>query len=215
MGRDKNESKLYIIDYGLAKKYRSSSTKQHLPFKTHKKLTGTARYASINALKGCGKLLVFNSLIIIIEQSRRDDIEAIGYIFIYFLLGILPWQNLKINYNEDRYKKICEVKASISTEELCKGLHRKSSLNSLINMNISFFTLLFTIYIANFITYLNYAKSLKFVEEPNYKYLQNLLLEILIQEKLPFNHEYEWLIKSKITSGKNPYGNDEEEDIVK
>lgn len=55
MGRDKNENKLYIIDYGLAKKYRSSTTKQHIPYKTHKKLTGTARYASANALKGIGK----------------------------------------------------------------------------------------------------------------------------------------------------------------
>ena len=59
MGRDKDgENKLYIIDFGLAKKYRSSTTKQHIPFKTHKKLTGTARYASANALKGCGKLII-------------------------------------------------------------------------------------------------------------------------------------------------------------
>jgi len=57
MGREKNENLLHIIDFGLAKKYRSSTTKQHIPFKSHKKLTGTARYASANALKGCGILL--------------------------------------------------------------------------------------------------------------------------------------------------------------
>ncbi len=54
MGKDRLEKKLYIIDYGLAKKYRSSTTKQHIPYKTQKKLTGTARYASANALKGVG-----------------------------------------------------------------------------------------------------------------------------------------------------------------
>jgi len=60
MGRDKNENKLYIIDYGLAKKYRSSTNKQHIPYKTQKKLTGTARYASANALKGIGELKFCN-----------------------------------------------------------------------------------------------------------------------------------------------------------
>ena len=90
---------VYILDFGLSKKYRSSRTHQHIKFCSNKKLTGTARYASINALKGC-------------EQSRRDDLEAIGYVLMYFLRGSLPWQGLKVNRNEDRYKKIYQKKKS-------------------------------------------------------------------------------------------------------
>ncbi len=99
---------VYIIDFGLAKKYRSSRTMQHIKYTNNKKLTGTARYASINALRGC-------------EQSRRDDLEAIGYVIMYFLRGSLPWQGLKIDKKEDRYKKIYDKKKNTTAEELCAG----------------------------------------------------------------------------------------------
>jgi serine/threonine protein kinase len=88
---------IYALDFGLSKKFRSSRTHQHIKFNINKKLTGTARYASINALKGC-------------EQSRRDDLEAIGYVLLYFLRGSLPWQGLHIHKGEDRYKKILAKK---------------------------------------------------------------------------------------------------------
>lgn len=57
MGCDQNIDLLYLIDFGLAKKFRSSRTGQHIKFTNNKKLTGTARYASINALRGCGKFI--------------------------------------------------------------------------------------------------------------------------------------------------------------
>lgn len=78
MGLNKKSNLLYVIDFGLAKKYRDGNTHQHIPYKENKNLTGTARYASINAHLG-------------IEQSRRDDLEAIGYVLIYFMKGYLPW----------------------------------------------------------------------------------------------------------------------------
>lgn len=109
MGRGDNRDTVYIIDFGLSKKYRSSRTFQHISFITNKKLTGTARYASINALSGY-------------EQSRRDDLESIGYILIYLLKGSLPWQGLKVHADEDRYQKILEKKKKISIEKLCDGL---------------------------------------------------------------------------------------------
>ena len=55
------------------------------------------------------------------EQSRRDDLEAIGYVLMYFLKGVLPWQGLKVDKREDRYKKIYEKKKNTTPEELCQG----------------------------------------------------------------------------------------------
>jgi len=119
-GIDENANLIYIIDFGLAKKYRSSRTLQHIRYTNNKRLTGTARYASINALKGVGR----NNLIYLIEQSRRDDLEAVGYVLMYFFKGILPWQGLKIDKKDVKYKKIYEKKKSTSADELCAGSPR-------------------------------------------------------------------------------------------
>lgn len=115
MGIDENSGVVYLIDFGLAKKYRSSRTLQHIRYSNNKKLTGTARYASVNALRG-------------VEQSRRDDLEAVGYVLMYFLRGILPWQGLKVDKKEDRYKKIYEKKKVTTAEELCVGFPCKKSV---------------------------------------------------------------------------------------
>ena len=102
--------------------------------RNNKKLTGTARYASINALKG-------------FEQSRRDDIESIGYVLIYLLNGSLPWQGLKVNKDEDRYNKIYLKKLNTTPEELCSGNQGNDNLGKidLINYLLMFRLLLFFI----------------------------------------------------------------------
>ena len=107
MGYDYKNAKLYLLDFGLAKKYRSSKTLVQYPYIKKKKLTGTARYASIHALEE-------------MEQSRRDDLESAGYVMMYFLRGSLPWQGLKIKAKEDRYKRILDKKKETTSEELCK-----------------------------------------------------------------------------------------------
>ncbi len=155
MGRGPKSHIVYILDFGLSKKYWSSTQKCHIPFITGKRLTGTARYASINALSGY-------------EQSRRDDLEGIGYILMYFIRGSLPWQGLKINKKEDRYKKICEKKMSTSAKDLCSG---------------------FPIEFENFV---QYTRNLEFTEVPDYNYLRNLLKNVIKKSNFTIDFSYDW-----------------------
>lgn len=109
-GRDEsNKDKLFIIDFGLAKLYRNPHTFAHIPPREGKSLTGTARYASLNAHLGY-------------EQSRRDDLESLAYCLIFFLKGRLPWQGLPGASKKEKYRNISEMKERISVRELCEGL---------------------------------------------------------------------------------------------
>ena len=108
MGLNEMNAVLYLLDFGLAKKYRSSKTLIQYPYIKKKKLTGTARYASIHALEE-------------MEQSRRDDLESTGYVLMYFLRGNLPWQGLRLKTKDNRYQKILDKKKETTSEELCQN----------------------------------------------------------------------------------------------
>eukprot|EP00092_Neocalanus_flemingeri_P001460 GFUD01001558.1.p1 GENE.GFUD01001558.1~~GFUD01001558.1.p1 ORF type:complete len:320 (-),score=89.58 GFUD01001558.1:1297-2256(-) len=151
MGIGRHCNKLFLIDFGLAKKYRDNRTRQHIPYREDKNLTGTARYASINAHLG-------------IEQSRRDDMESLGYVLMYFNRGSLPWQGLKAATKKQKYEKISEKKMSTPVEVLCKGFP------------------------AEFAMYLNYCRGLRFEEAPDYMYLRQLF-RILFRT---LNHQYDY-----------------------
>ena len=114
MGINDLNYQVYLIDFGLAKLYRSPRTLIQNPMVIKKKLTGTARYASINALKG-------------VEQSRRDDLEGLAYVLLYLLRGNLPWQGLQAKNKEERYKKILDIKMKTSCQELCYGYPKELS----------------------------------------------------------------------------------------
>ena len=155
MGSDELNENLYLIDFGLAKKYRSSRTLKQYPMTRKKKLTGTARYASIHALEG-------------FEQSRRDDIEAVGYVMAYLLRGGLPWQGLKIKTKENKYKNILEKKKEISSEELFKGFP------------------------IEFAEILDNVKKLEYLEEPEYEMLRNKLMSLCKRLNYKFDYIYDW-----------------------
>ena len=155
MGTGKNANKLFIIDYGLAKKYRDQNTLQHIQYSDGKSLTGTARYASINALRG-------------VEQTRRDDMEALGYVFVYLLKGSLPWMGVAGRDRNQKYQQILECKKRIKVEELCEGLPNE------------------------FAVYLRSVKNLEFAEEPNYAEYRKMFRNLFMKKKFVFDYEYDW-----------------------
>lgn len=108
IGLGKNAHLVYLIDFGLVKRYKDSKTNIHIPYRSNKSLTGTARYASVNTHMG-------------IEQSRRDDLECACYVLLYLLRGSLPWQGLMAKNKQEKYRKIMECKMCTTVELLCKG----------------------------------------------------------------------------------------------
>ncbi|KAK2963157.1 putative Casein kinase 1 [Blattamonas nauphoetae] len=155
MGRGKNRGTVFMIDYGLAKRYRDVRTHQHIPYRETKGITGTIRFVSINAHVG-------------IEQSRRDDLESVGYLLIYFLKGELPWQGVRAHGRREKYNKIGEIKISIRPEDLCKGLPHE------------------------FVDYITYVRGLKFDSTPDYRYLQNLFRTVLSREGFDSDQVFDW-----------------------
>jgi serine/threonine protein kinase len=107
VGRSKNNFQIYIMDFGLSKKYIIDG--QHIAFKDHRSLIGTARYASINMHMG-------------FEPSRRDELESIGYMLVYLSKGVLPWQGIKKQRGYNHIEKIGEKKMCINLDVLCDGL---------------------------------------------------------------------------------------------
>jgi len=143
------------------KKYRSSSTLIHYPLVNKKSLTGTPRYASINALKK-------------LEQSRRDDLESLGYVLIFLLKGELPWQHIIVKTKEERNQKILEKKLEISSSKLCENLPFE------------------------FERFMDYTKNLEYTQTPDYDYLRDLLMNVMKNNNLIYNYIFDWTTKEEI-----------------
>jgi casein kinase 1 len=141
----------------MAKHYRDPKTKIHIPYRERKSLSGTARYMSINTHLGR-------------EQSRRDDLESLGHVFMYFLRGGLPWQGLRAATNKQKYEKIGEKKQSTPISELCEGFPEE------------------------FAIYMNYVRKLGFEETPDYDFLRELFSKVLKTLGEPEDGVYDWML---------------------
>ncbi|KAK4757034.1 hypothetical protein SAY87_007161 [Trapa incisa] len=157
MGLGRKANQVYIIDYGLAKKYRDMQTHKHIPYRENKNLTGTARYASVNTHLG-------------VEQSRRDDLESLGYMLMYFLRGSLPWQGLRDGTKKQKYDRISEKKMLTPIEVLCKS------------------------YPSEFVSYFHYCRSLRFEDKPDYIYLKTLFQDLLFREGYSYDYMFDWTV---------------------
>jgi len=158
----KAQNVIHVVDFGMAKQYRDPKTKQHIPYRERKSLSGTARYMSINTHLGR-------------EQSRRDDLEALGHVFMYFLRGGLPWQGLKAATNKQKYEKIGEKKQTTAIKDLCEGFPEE------------------------FNKYLSYVRNLGFEDTPDYDYLRDLFTKALQSTGEVEDGEYDWM---KLNNGK-------------
>ena len=161
VGRGHKNNIIYAIDFGLAKKYKDPKTGLHIPYRDGKNLTGTARYASTNTHLG-------------MEQSRRDDIEALGYMLIYFLKGTLPWQGMVLKDPKRKYDKIKQLKYDIKLDVLCEGQ---------------------PVELAKFI---QYARDMKFEDKPDYNYLRGLLRKAAEKNGLQFDSsKFDWIVNEE------------------
>jgi serine/threonine protein kinase len=143
IGRGAKRRQIFCIDFGLAKKFMEHD--KHIDYSEGLNLTGTARYASINNHRGC-------------EQSRRDDLEAILYVLIYFLQGSLPWQGIQAGTKGERYELIKRKKISYPVEELCR--HCPDEFKNLVI----------------------YVRGLSFMSTPNYAHMRALLRQVYVRK---------------------------------
>ena len=157
MGLGQRCHHVYMVDFGLAKRYWDNKQKRHNPYREGKPVTGTARYCSVNTHLG-------------IEQSRRDDLESIGYVLLYFLKGSLPWQGIRNADPSQKTTLIGEKKMSTSAEHLCKDEP------------------------AHFLKFMKYSRGLKFEDAPDYAKCRAWFTDLMQREGLPRDWIMDWVV---------------------
>ncbi|KAI9323425.1 kinase-like protein [Dichotomocladium elegans] len=148
---------LFIIDFGMSKTYRDPKTGAHVSFSERGSLSGTARYMSLHAHAGE-------------EQSRRDDMESLGYVLLYLLRGSLPWQGVTAKTDEEKYGMIEEIKDNTPIAQLCAGFP------------------------AEFNIYLHYVRKLKFSEDPDYDFCVGLFDKALKRIDSQDDGQFDWML---------------------
>ncbi|XP_030373510.1 casein kinase I [Scaptodrosophila lebanonensis] len=155
MGLGRQRTRVFMIDFGLAKKFYSPRTQQHISYNEKHDLVGTARYASMHAHYA--------------EQGRRDDLESVGYLLLYFVRGFLPWQGIKADTRLQKYEKIAESKSNTPLTALCAGLPFE------------------------FYMYMKYCRTLHFAEQPDYMYLRQLFKVLFRNQNMLYDYLYDWV----------------------
>jgi serine/threonine protein kinase len=138
IGRKPKERIIYMIDFGLSRRYINEKNKNHISLKNERGILGTLRYISMNCHEG-------------LEVSRRDDLESLFYIIIYFFTGNLPWIGIRCKNKEEKYKKVYEKKKKSVPNEICKDLPEEFKM------------------------FISYVLDLDFMDKPNYNYLNGLV----------------------------------------
>jgi serine/threonine protein kinase len=169
IGLGDDENRLHAIDYGLAKKYRDVKTFEHIPYKENKPFAGTARYASTHTHQG-------------IEQSRRDDMEAVGNVLVYLAKGSLPWQQTTAGTKQEHFQQMGEKKSSTSIADLCESLP------------------------SAFVSYFESCRSLRFDQKPNYHNLRALFKKALAELEYEADSVFDWML---LKSHSLPQANDD------
>ncbi|CAJ1442170.1 unnamed protein product, partial [Effrenium voratum] len=172
LGLGRAATTLHLMDFGLARRYREPKTLVHIPYREGTPLTGTARFASLNTHLG-------------MEQSRRDDLESVGYVLVYLGRGKLPWQGLKAGSKKEKYEKVTEKKIATPVQELCKHLAPEIG------------------------AFIDYCRRLRFEEDPDYNYLRQLLKEVFIRQGYEYDLVFDWTATASAICIRNEDGKKE------
>lgn len=155
IGRGAKSNTLYLIDFGLSLRYVDMAGGHKGP-DWHVEFAGTPIFASINSMNG-GPI------------SRRDDMQSLGYIFVYMMLGTLPWKSLHSGSKSESFNAIRATKMSTSVSELCGRLPRE------------------------FLVFLNSVMSLKFEERPDYATYRRMFRELFMRSDFVYDYRFDWL----------------------
>jgi serine/threonine protein kinase len=153
MGTVSTSSVVYLVDMGLAKRYRQGDS--HIGMKTNKPLIGTVRYASIDTHRGH-------------EQCRKDDMESLGYVLVYLLKGELPWQNVRAESTEEKYKRIYRMKADTTHDVLCADMPHP------------------------FVEYFDMCARTTFDDAPDYERMRALFVGMMEDNGFEYDSVYDW-----------------------
>jgi len=151
----RNSTRFYICDFGLSDHYLNTDNQTHIPLTKGHSRYGTVRYASMNNHKGYA-------------QSRRDDLESLGFVLLYAARGNLPWQTIRDEDRREKWTKVFEMKRNTRIEDLCENLP------------------------AVFITFMEKVRELKFEERPNYDELRELFRDEYDKQNFTRSTKYDW-----------------------